>query len=67
LEEVKFKTWDSLISVVMGYRLDDRFSVPGRTNDFSSLHNIQASSGAYPASCSVGTWDSFLRGKAVRP
>jgi hypothetical protein len=58
--------WDSLVSVVMGYRLDGWVSLPGTASGFSSLSNIQASSGAHPASYSLGTEDSFLRSKAVR-
>jgi hypothetical protein len=46
-----------------GYMLDGQGSIPVRTKDFSLLHNIQTSSGAHPASCTMGTGESFPRVK----
>jgi hypothetical protein len=65
---VKFRSRDSSVGIALGYGLDDRgsrvrFSV-GAGN--SSLHyRVQNGSGTHPASCPMGTMDSFPGGKAA--
>jgi hypothetical protein len=50
----------SSVSVVSGYGLGDRGSVPGRgKRDFSSKLCVQGGSRAHPASCTVGTGGTF--------
>jgi hypothetical protein len=41
-------------------------SSPGKCGNFSFHHRVQTGSGAHPASCSMGTWDSFPGVKQVR-
>jgi hypothetical protein len=36
----------SSVSVTAGYRLDVRFSIPGREEGFSLLHSVKAGTGA---------------------
>jgi hypothetical protein len=58
---------DSAVGIATGYRLDDQgvgVRVPVGAN-FSLLHVVQTGSGADPVSYSVGTGDSFPKGKAV--
>jgi len=52
----------------LGYRLDERASIPRRRNDgiFSVYHFVQTGSGAHPASYPVNTRDSYPRGKVAR-
>jgi hypothetical protein len=45
-------------------RPGDRGSIPGRGKDFSSNLCVQTGSGAHPASCTMGTGDTFPGGKA---
>jgi hypothetical protein len=52
---------------VSDYRLDDRaigVRSPAGAKDFSSSLSVQTSSGAHPASCTMGTGGSFPGGKA---
>jgi hypothetical protein len=52
---------------VSDYGLDDRAIVvrsPAEAKDFSSNLCVQIGSGAHPASCTMGTGDSFPGGKA---
>jgi hypothetical protein len=52
LGKVRYKGHDSSVSIALGYRLDDWSSwvqFPARAGNFS-LHRIQNSSGAHPAS-----------------
>jgi hypothetical protein len=49
----------------MGYGLNDRDSIPGRTRGFSFLHSVQTGCGAHIASYQMGMGLSFLEGKAV--
>jgi hypothetical protein len=61
------KSWDTTVSIVTGYRLDDqqiRVWVPVGL-EFSLFYVIQAGSGAHPASYPIGTGGSFPRGKAA--
>jgi hypothetical protein len=53
----------SSVSIVSG-RPADRSSIPGRGEDFSSSVCVQTGSGAYPASCTMGTGGSFPGAKA---
>jgi hypothetical protein len=54
----------SSISIVSGYRLDDR-AIPGqRRNDFSSILRVQNRSEVHPASCTMGTGGPFPGAKA---
>jgi hypothetical protein len=54
-------------SIVSDYGLDDRaigVRSPAGAKDFSSSLCVQTGSGAHPASCTMGTGDSFPGGKA---
>jgi hypothetical protein len=54
-------------SIVSGYGLDDRVigvRSPVEAKDFSCSLCVQISSGAHPASCTMGTGGSFPWGKA---
>jgi hypothetical protein len=54
-------------SIVSDYELDDRairVRSPAGANDFSSILCVQTGSGAYPASCPMGTGGPFPGGKA---
>jgi hypothetical protein len=54
-------------SIVSDYGLDDRaigVRSPAGAKDFSSVLYVQTGSGAHPASCTMGTGDPFLGGKA---
>jgi hypothetical protein len=53
---------DSSVDIALGYGLDDRSSgvrFPAETGNLSLRHRVQNGSGAYPASCPMGTRDSF--------
>jgi len=39
----------------LGYGLDDRASILGRSRDFSLCHHVQTDSGVHLASCARGT------------
>jgi hypothetical protein len=57
----------SSVCVVSDYGLDDRAIMvrsPVEAEDFSSELCVQTDSGAYPASCTMGTGDPFPGGKA---
>jgi hypothetical protein len=57
----------SLVSVVSGYGLHDRVievRSRQRRKNFSSSLCVQTRSGAYPASCTMGTGGPFLGAKA---
>jgi hypothetical protein len=49
---------------VSDYRLDDRVRSPTGAEDFFSSPYVQTSSGAHPASCTMGTRGPFPGGKA---
>jgi hypothetical protein len=49
----------SSVSIVSDYRLDDRDSIPDRGRGFFSSLCVQSSSGAHPASCTMGTGGLF--------
>jgi hypothetical protein len=52
---------------VSDYGLDDRaigVRFPAGAKDFSSILCVQTGSGAHPASCTMGTGDTFSGGKA---
>jgi hypothetical protein len=58
----------SSVSTVSGYGLDDRaieVRSPAGAKDFSSILCVQTSSGAHPASCTVGTGGPFPGGKSA--
>jgi len=55
--------YSSVVSIVLGYGMDDRGSVSCR--EFSLRHRVQTASGAHPAPYPEGTGDSFLGGKAA--
>jgi hypothetical protein len=58
---------NSSVSMVSDYALDDRaigVRSPAETRDFSSNLCVQTSSGANPASCTMGTGSPFPGGKA---
>jgi hypothetical protein len=57
----------SSVSIVSGYGLDDRaiqVRSPAEAKDLSSNVCVQTGSGAHPASCTMGTGESFPGGKA---
>jgi hypothetical protein len=56
------KSQDSSVGTPMGYRLDDRGSIPGQGKIFSLLRSVQTDSGAHSASYLMGTEGSFPRG-----
>jgi hypothetical protein len=59
---------DSSVSVVTGYRLDDRMigvRFPAGAGSFSLRHHVQTDSGAHPASYPIGTRSSFLGCRAA--
>jgi hypothetical protein len=62
------KSHDSLVSLALGYGLDDQGSrvrfLVGAGN-FSLHHCVQNGSGAHPASYPVGTRGSFSGGKVA--
>jgi hypothetical protein len=49
----------------LGYGLDDRVSIPGKSNDetFSLRHRVHTGSGDHPTSYLMGTGGFFLRVK----
>jgi hypothetical protein len=54
---------DSSVGMVLCYGLNDRSSrvrFPTGAGNVSLHHRVQSSSGAHPASCTVGTRCSFL-------
>jgi hypothetical protein len=53
----------SSVSIVSGYGLDDRSSIPAEVGDFSCSLCVQTDSGAHPASCPMGIGDPFPGGK----
>jgi hypothetical protein len=56
------------VSIVSDYGLDDRaigVRSPAGAKDFSSSLCVQTGSGAYPASCTIGTGDPFPGGKSA--
>jgi hypothetical protein len=56
----------SSVCTAMGYRLDDRGSVPGRRQKyFSLLHIVQPGSGTHPGSYRIDIGVSFPRGKTA--
>jgi hypothetical protein len=62
--------WRSRVSsgsIVSDYGLDDRaigVRSPAEAKDFPLSSCVQTGSGAHPASCTMGTGDPFLGGKA---
>jgi hypothetical protein len=53
---------DSSVGIALGYELDDRGSrvrIPEGARNFSLHYSVQNGSGAHPASCPMGTRDSF--------
>jgi hypothetical protein len=57
----------SSVSIVSGYGLDDHaieVRSPAGTKEFSSTLCVQTSSGAHPASCTMGIGGPFPRAKA---
>jgi hypothetical protein len=48
------------VSIVIRLQADNWVSIHGKSKDLSLLHHIQTTSGAHPASCPVGTGDSYL-------
>jgi hypothetical protein len=55
----------SSVGIVSGHGLDDRtieVRSPAEAKDFSSSLCVQTGSGAHPASCAMGTGESFPRG-----
>jgi hypothetical protein len=57
----------SSVSIVSDYGLDDlaiQVRSPAEAKGFSSKFRLQTSSGAHPASCTLGTGGPFLGDKA---
>jgi hypothetical protein len=64
---IKLDRWGTSVSIVSGYGLDDRaieVQYLAGAEDFSSNVCVQTSSGAHPASCTMGTGGPFHEGKA---
>jgi hypothetical protein len=64
-----FQEPGSSASIVSDYELDDRaigVRSPAGAEDFSSNLCVQTSSGAHPASCTMGTGGPFPRAKRGR-
>jgi hypothetical protein len=62
------KIRDSSVGIALGYLVDDRDSrvrFRAGAGNFSLHHRVQTGSGAHPASYPMGTWGSFLGGKAT--
>jgi hypothetical protein len=57
--------WSQDISVSIVTSCTAGVQFPTGAKDFSLIHSIQTGSWAHPAFCTVGTKDSFLRGKAA--
>jgi hypothetical protein len=53
----------SVLVLATNWTIDDRF--PAGAGNFSLLHRVQTTSGAYPASYPMGTGGSFFGGKSV--
>jgi hypothetical protein len=65
---VLFKSHDSSVSIVLGYRLDDwgsRVQFLAGAGNFSLHHRIQNGSGVHPASYLMGYGGSFHGGKVA--
>jgi hypothetical protein len=60
-----YRSRDSSVSVPTGYWLDGQGSIPSKGKIVSLLHNIQAGSGAQPASYPMGTGGDFLGTKLL--
>jgi hypothetical protein len=60
-EHVTHSSRDSSISIVTGYGLSDRDSIPGRGRNIHLRHSAQTGSEAHPASHPMGTGSSFPR------
>jgi hypothetical protein len=60
-------TRDSSVDIARGYWLDGRGLIPGRGKMFFLLHSVQTGSGAYPASCPMGTggWSGLLHASGM--
>jgi len=56
-------SWDSSVSIVTGYGLDDQDSAGAR--NFSLLHHVHTGSGALPASYPTGTRGYFPGGEVA--
>jgi hypothetical protein len=54
---------DSSVGTPMGYEMDGRGSIPGRSKRL--LHSVKTGSEAHPASYRMGTEDSFPGSKAA--
>jgi hypothetical protein len=62
------KSRKSSIGIVLGYRLDDRYSrvrFPAGAGNFSLHHRVQNGCGTHLASYPMGNRGSFLGGKAA--
>jgi hypothetical protein len=58
---VSFNTWEPCeLSVVIGYELADRGSIPGRDWYLSHCHHGQTVPGVHPTSCIMGTLLTYL-------
>jgi hypothetical protein len=58
---------DSSVSMVIGYRLDNKVQFPARGMEgiFSLRHHVQIGSGTHPASCPMDTGGSCPESKAT--
>jgi hypothetical protein len=61
------KSRDGSVSIVIGYGLDDRGSIPdrGKEGKFFLRHRVQIGSGVHLTSYATGIGGSYLRGKAA--
>jgi hypothetical protein len=61
------RSWDSSVSEVTCYGLDDQGLISNRDRDFSPCHHVKTGFGIHPAVYPMGMyWVLFSRGKAVK-
>jgi hypothetical protein len=60
------KSQDRSVSIVTGYEVDGRSSIPGRGRYLYLLHDVQTGSEAHSVFYIIGTGGSFVGGKETR-
>jgi hypothetical protein len=58
-------SWDSSVSTMAGYGLDDQGLIPGRGRKLSLCHSVQTGCGVHPASYPLDMGVSFHRVKWI--
>jgi hypothetical protein len=62
---IRMRSWDSSVSIVSNYRLDNQASIPSRDKAFFTSLCVQLSSEDHPASYPMGTGGPFPGHKAL--